>query len=80
MAWLKPDWPIDYAVPNFGMDQDIVHTQKHIADQEKRLKHTWAPKQDKDGNWDVPVAITEKGKFYEYATSGEMRKMLKHKK
>ena len=46
--WFKPDWPINYYVPDFGVDHDIIHTQKHIADQEARLKHNWQPKFDKD--------------------------------
>lgn len=36
-------WPKDYAVPNFGVDKDVIATQKHIADQEKRLKHKYVP-------------------------------------
>ena len=39
----KPDHKIDYAVPDFGIDHDIISTQKHIEDQEK--KHgLWKPK------------------------------------
>jgi len=41
--WFKLDYPIDYKVPDFGMDHDIIHTQKHIKDQEDRLKHKWTP-------------------------------------
>ena len=44
--WFKLDYPIDYKVPNFGVDHDIIHTKKHIADQEKRLDHKWIPKRD----------------------------------
>ena len=46
----KPDHPVDYKVPNFGIDHDIIATQKHIKDQE--AKHgAWTPKQDDNGVW-----------------------------
>ena len=32
----KSPHPIDYKVPNFGVDQDIIQTQKHIAEEEKK--------------------------------------------
>ena len=35
--------PIDYFVPNFGVDFDIKATEKHIVDSETKLKHTWTP-------------------------------------
>ena len=34
----------DYKVPNFGADFDIIATQKHIKDSEKKLKDKWTPK------------------------------------
>ena len=40
--------PMDYFVPNFGLDHDIISTQSHIKGQEARLKHTWTPKLKKD--------------------------------
>ena len=43
-------------MPNFGVDEDIIRTQKHIADQEKKQGHTWTPKRDETGAWDVPEA------------------------
>ena len=33
----KVEFKHDYFVPNFGVDQDVIHTQAHIAQQEKRL-------------------------------------------
>merc|ERR1719284_2382521 len=33
--------PMDYFVPNFGVDKDIIATQKHIADTEKKLGHVF---------------------------------------
>ena len=35
--------PKDYPVPDFGVDPDIISTQKHIADQEKLKNHKWVP-------------------------------------
>jgi len=52
----KSAYPVDYKVPNFGVDQDIVHTQKHIKDAEKKLGHNWKPVQDVNGIWEVPTA------------------------
>lgn len=47
---VKSPHPVDYSVPNFGVDRDVIETQKHITDQE--AKH---------GAWDVlkpkPAAI-----------------------
>ena len=31
--------PVDYDVPNFGVDHDILATQKHIGDAEINLSH-----------------------------------------
>ena len=55
--FVKPDHDVDYPVPDFGKDHDIIDTQKHIADQEK--KHgKWTPKKDeKTGEWNVPQPI-----------------------
>jgi len=39
-SWEKPDWPVNYFVPNFGDDIDIVAARKNINDTEKRLKTT----------------------------------------
>ena len=57
--------PVDYYVPNFGVDPEITAAQKHIADQEKRLKHKWNPKVDANGVWIVPQAANNKS--YSYA-------------
>lgn len=55
--WFKPDHPVDYYVPNFGVDHDIVHTQKHIADTEGILGHKWNPKFDEENKaYIVPTA------------------------
>ena len=39
-TWVKPDWKVDYFVPNFGVDKDVKSTQKHLAASEKKLNHT----------------------------------------
>ena len=26
-TWLDPTWPVNYAVPNFGKDHEIISTQ-----------------------------------------------------
>ena len=36
--------PVDYFVPNFGPDYDILATEKHIKDSESKLNVTWTPK------------------------------------
>ena len=35
---VEDPFKMNYVVPNFGVDHDIISTQKHISDQEKRLK------------------------------------------
>ena len=37
----KNAYPMDYKVPNFGVDPDIITTQKNLAKAEKRLKRKW---------------------------------------
>ena len=39
-----PDYPIDYPVPDLGMDHDIKATHASIASEEKRQNHKWTPK------------------------------------
>ena len=62
--WHKPDVGSKvkvedpYFVPNFGIDHDIVSTQKHVADVEK-AKGKWAPKQNEDGKWMVPEVYND---------------------
>jgi len=35
---------MNYFVPNFGVDKDILWSQKHTEDAEKDLKHKWIVK------------------------------------
>ena len=39
-SWEKPDWKVDYAVPNFGQDHDIKHSMSNLSNAEKKLG-TW---------------------------------------
>ena len=34
-SWVKPDWNIDYFVPNFGVDEDIKSSITHMDAAEK---------------------------------------------
>ena len=47
-----------YVVPDFGVDSDILNTQKHMADQEK-TKGAWQPTQNQDGKWMVPEVYND---------------------
>ena len=38
---------MDYFVPNFGVDEDIAHTQQNEKDAAKNLGVSWEPKYDK---------------------------------
>ena len=46
--------PVDYFVPNFGVDKDIADSQGHEAAASNTLKHTWTPKKDEDDKWVLP--------------------------
>jgi hypothetical protein len=53
----KPGHPIDYPVPNFGMDHDIKATEASIKQAEGSVDHVWKPTENKDGTWNVPTAL-----------------------
>jgi len=60
-------WDINYPVPNFGRDHDIVSSDTHTAAAEARLNHEWTPYQeeDEDGNkeWKrIPGVFTLNGR------------------
>lgn len=55
----KSPYPINYKVPDFGIDHDIITTQNHIASEEKRQNHKWVPKKDDTGAWNVPSALAQ---------------------
>ena len=63
MSW-KPTvahtHPMDYPVPNFGQDSDMIGTNQHIQEAEGQYKHNWQPKQDEETEkWIVPHATVE---------------------
>ena len=35
--------PMNYFVPNFGVDKDILATERHIEAAEQKLDHSWKP-------------------------------------
>jgi len=37
----KAEFPKDYRVPDFGLDHDIIDSQKHEKLTEQKLKHQW---------------------------------------
>ena len=47
--------PVDYFVPNFGLDQDIKNVHSSLANTEKKMG-AWNPVQDDNGVWMVPSA------------------------
>jgi hypothetical protein len=46
----KP-FPMDYKVPDLGLDHDIIATAGSIKDAEKITGDQWKVKKDKDGKW-----------------------------
>lgn len=46
-TWNTPDWPVNYKVPNFGVDSDIKNTQKNIQNAEEKLKTKFTASFDK---------------------------------
>lgn len=36
---VKDDHPVNYAVPNFGVDSDILDSQKNLKNTERNLNH-----------------------------------------
>lgn len=50
----KKSHPMNYFVPNFGEDHEIVNSKAHEAAAAATLGHQWTPSKDKDGNWELP--------------------------
>merc|ERR1712166_664149 len=50
------DHPVDYFVPDFGLDEDIIGVNDGLAWAQKDIGHTWTPTQDANGYWNVPEA------------------------
>ena len=49
-----PTHDMDYFVPNFGLDHDMLHTAAHEAAASKALGHVWTPTKDEDDKWILP--------------------------
>lgn len=58
---VQEKWPKGYAVPSFGVDRDIIATQKHIKDTETKLKHKYTPDSMKDSNEPASFAVPNFG-------------------
>lgn len=52
-------YKLDYFVPNFGADHDVVVSKKSATQAEAALGHTFTPQQDEDGEWEVPTETAE---------------------
>jgi len=52
----KEAYKMNYFVPNFGVDQDIIDATENISNAEDTLG-PWKPEQDKNGYWLVPQPI-----------------------
>jgi hypothetical protein len=46
---------VDYAVPNFGKDQDVIDTLAHESLASKQLNHTWSPAPKGSGAKPPPI-------------------------
>ena len=55
------EYPMDYAVPNFGVDRDIQATQDHIGGAELRLGHRLAFADLKDSEYPMDYAVPNFG-------------------
>lgn len=53
--------PRDYFVPNFGVDKDVIATQKHIKQIEKREGHEFNPETLKPFVPEMPPPIPDLG-------------------
>jgi len=38
-TWVDPDWDVNYFIPQFGVDSDVMDTTSNIANAEAKLKH-----------------------------------------
>merc|ERR1712070_1350670 len=51
----KKGHKVDYFVPNFGADADMVDQASHVTAAEAKLGHVWTPHRDEDDEkWVVP--------------------------
>ena len=62
LSWAPKDkktHPMNYFVPNFGVDHQIVHSQNNEKNAEVALKHDWVLKKDDDDKWILPAKSIE---------------------
>jgi len=61
-------------VPDYGIDKDILDSQKHEHDMESKIGHSWAPKWDdeKEKFKDMPTATAD---FKLTGTDADIRMM-----
>ena len=73
---------VNYFVPNFGEDRDMLATKKHIQDSEKKLKHKWNPKKNAKSpptDYFVPNFGLDRDILAADASINSTEKKLKHK-
>ena len=51
--------PMNYFVPNFGLDHHIIASQVNEKNAEKSLNHEWVPVKDEDDKWVLPETDLE---------------------
>ena len=52
-----PSHPMNYPVPDYGVDHDIIGTQASIKTAEGSTGNQWKPKPNADGGYDMPSAL-----------------------
>jgi len=55
------EYPMDYAVPNFGLDRDIQATHDHIGNAELRLNHKLLFAENKADDYPVDYGVANFG-------------------
>lgn len=73
----KDSFKMNYFVPSFGKDHDIVQSEKDAAGAEAALGHTWTPTYDEENDkWVVPTESAE----FKLAGVAQDVQMGKHKR
>ena len=47
-------WKMNYFVPHFGADDDIIVSKASEVAASESLGHQWIPTKDEDGEWELP--------------------------
>ena len=56
--------PMNYFVPNFGVDHEIAASTKNEAAASGKLGHQWTPVKDEDDEWTrIPEVFTLNGRY-----------------